>query len=63
MLSALFLLSAVPLADAKTVAPTTAAPTENCETGFVIVPACLPTSSTPSLAMPFSSSLTSDSGL
>ena len=37
------LLSAVPFADANTVPATIAAPTENWATGFVIVPACLPT--------------------
>ena len=55
------LLSAVPIADAIVAdVPIAAAPipTEKAETGFVIVPACLPISRTPSLAMPFSSSLT-----
>ena len=48
-------------ADAIAAAPTSAAaPTLNCATGFDIVPACFPTSKTPFLAMPFSSSLTSD---
>ena len=56
-----FLLSAEPLAVAIAAAPATAAaPTVNCAKGLVIVPACFPTSSMPSFAMPFNSSLTSD---
>ena len=59
VLSAWLVLSAVPFAVAITAPAATAAPTENWATGLVIVPACFPTSSTPSLAMPFNSSFTS----